>query len=73
MLATVLLACVVLGVTLQVAMVVRVGGRIARPRLSQWHSTPRHPPHQPAEPSAAAHRLRRRCRDYRTALRAAKA
>src|SRR5687767_6458775 len=77
MLAPALLAAVLFGVTLQVAAVARVGGRIALTRFTRWRSTSRpsskNSARRPAEPPPPAQPLRRHCRDYRTALRAAKA
>ncbi|QJW99092.1 hypothetical protein [Frigoriglobus tundricola] len=76
--SAILFAVVALGVALQLATVSRLGARIVMGRIGRrWNAarrpqaTPgaRHP--APTAPHTGRHTARRRCRDYRTALRSA--
>jgi len=76
--AAVLFAVVAAGVLFQVVALARVGGRIARVRLARriarWRKQLAKLAPAATRPATTLRSLpRRRCRDYRTALRAAKA
>ena len=73
--SAILFAVVALGVGLQLATVSHLGARIVMGRIGRrWNTRPkptttRHP--APAALQTTHHTARRRCRDYRTALRSA--
>lgn len=75
--AAVLFALVIAGVFIQVLAVAWVGGRIARVRMARrvakWRKCQPKPSAVATRRPALALLMRRRCRDYRTALRTAKA